>query len=61
MKTIKAVMIFLTISLFGCEIVGPSVKVSGPKVKVDDSTIKVKGGSHRHCPPGQAKKGIVER
>ena len=57
MKTIKAVMILLTISLFGCEIVGPSVKVSGPKVKVDDSIIKVEGGSHRHCPPGQAKKG----
>lgn len=57
MNTIKAVPIFLAIFLYGCEIVGPSVKVSGPKVKVDDSIVKVDGGAQRHCPPGQAKKG----
>lgn len=54
--------IFL-VSLTGCEVLGPSVKVTGPKVIVDDSgyknviyteNTKSKG---TFCPPGQAKKG----
>ena len=57
MKNIKVLTVFFTLSLFGCEIAGPSLKVSGPKVKVDDRVIQVDGSSQRHCPPGQAKKG----
>lgn len=53
MKIIKVLPLVLLISLTGCEVIGPSIKVSGPKVIVDDnSNSKVK-----HCPPGQAKKG----
>jgi len=54
--------IFLAL-LTGCEVVGPSMKVSGPKVILDDSghqdviyTEKSKSKG-KFCPPGQAKKG----
>ncbi|RBW47042.1 hypothetical protein DS885_05145, partial [Psychromonas sp. B3M02] len=50
-------------TLTGCEVIGPSVKVSGPKVIVDDtnkhtrSHTKQSKSSGTFCPPGQAKKG----
>ena len=53
MKIIKLLPLVLLISLAGCELVGPSVKVSGAKVVVDENT----NGNGVHCPPGQAKKG----
>ena len=52
--------IFLVL-LTGCEVVGPSMKVSGPKVIIDDpghrDIIYTKKSKGKFCPPGQAKKG----
>lgn len=47
----------LIVTLSGCEIMGPRVKVEPPRVRVP--AIEVEGGGHpgHHCPPGQAKKG----
>jgi hypothetical protein len=53
MKIIKVLPLVLLMSLTGCQLVGPSIKVSGPKVIIDDNS----NSNGTHCPPGQAKKG----
>ncbi|MGI2107681.1 hypothetical protein [Shewanella sp. Arc9-LZ] len=53
MKIVKLLPLVLLVFLAGCELIGPSVRVSGPKVIVDDSS----NSNGTHCPPGQAKKG----
>ena len=53
------IIVITFLSLVGCEIMGPSVKVEGPKVKLDPA-VKVEVESDKKgkfCPPGQAKKG----
>ncbi|WP_409439514.1 hypothetical protein [Psychromonas sp. GE-S-Ul-11] len=49
--------IFL-VSLTGCEVLGPSIKVTGPKVIIDDSEHRDVGHTEKtkskgtFCPPG---------
>lgn len=60
MKSLKLLALATAlVSLLGCEISGPSVKVEPPKVKTG-SAVKVENGGSKEgdfCPPGQAKKG----
>jgi len=42
---------FLLMSLGACTVSGPEVRLKTPV------GVKVEGASHKHCPPGQAKKG----
>lgn len=63
MKVIKCLPFIFLMSLTGCEVLGPSVKVTGPKVIVNDSQhdevihVKETKGNGTFCPRGQAKKG----
>ena len=63
MKTSHFLPFIFLVSLTGCEVLGPSVKVTGPKVIIDDSghqdVIYTEGNKSKgtFCPPGQAKKG----
>ncbi|WP_298941052.1 hypothetical protein [uncultured Psychromonas sp.] len=63
MKAIKFLPFIFLIALTGCEVIGPSAKVTGPKVIVDNSAhhkaipVKDSKSNGSFCPPGQAKKG----
>ena len=54
LKSIKTVIFCSFIFINGCELTGPSLKVEPPKLKTSGVIIE---DHHKHCPPGQAKKG----
>ncbi|WP_175453092.1 hypothetical protein [Microbulbifer yueqingensis] len=54
MKLKIALILCAAAFLNGCTVVGPGVELKPAKVKLPGVIV---GGSQRHCPPGQAKKG----
>lgn len=54
MKIKLALILSVAAFLNGCTLVGPSVELKPAKVKIPGIVV---GGSQRHFPPGQAKKG----
>ena len=54
MKLKIALILCATAFLNGCAVVGPSVELKPAKVRIPGVIV---GGSQKHCPPGQAKKG----
>lgn len=59
MNFLKVLPLLALTTLTGCEVLGPSIKVSGPKVIVGETTSQSKQSKNNgtFCPPGQAKKG----
>lgn len=54
MRNFTLTIVVTAFLVSGCELVGPSVKVTPPKVKVENQG---NNGNKDFCPPGQAKKG----